>query len=162
MTSIFTITKALEDLFLSLEEGEMTDEQVQEYENLGMALAEKQENTLKYARRLELDEEAVDSEINRLKALKTQITNKRASIVRLIEYSMDRQELNEINCGSIRAVRKLNPPKVVVDEGVTLSSQWSRTKIVIEPDKTKIKEALKNGEQIDGCRLQQDVRIEII
>lgn len=163
MDTIFTITKALEDLFLSLPDtGEMTDEQVAEYENLGIAMAEKQENTLKYFRKLELDEEAVDSELERLKALKVSVSNKKNGILRLVEYSMDKQESNELNFGSIKAVRKLNPPKVVIDETVDLAEEWLRTKTIVEPDKTKIKDALKAGNLIEGCRLQQDTRIDIL
>ena len=163
MNTIFTITRQLEDLFLNLPEtGEMTDEQIQEYENLGVAMAEKQENTLKFYRTLELNEEAVDSELNRLKALKSSISSRKSNIEKLIEYSMDKLELNELNFGSIKAVRKLNPPSVQIDPEANLSSQWTRHKVVIEPDKVKIKEALKAGETIDGCRLQQATRIDIL
>lgn len=162
MDTIFTITRQLEDLFLNLPEtGEMTNEQVQEYENLGIAMAEKQENTLKFYRRLELDEEMVDSELNRLKTLKAQINNKKTSVEKLIEYSMDKLELDELNFGSIKAKRKLNPPSVVLDESVQLPSEYTRQKIVIEPDKSKIKEAIKSGIKVDGARLIQSTRIEI-
>lgn len=162
MTSIFQIDKALEDLFLSIPEtGEMTDEQVELYDSLALAKAEKHQKTLEYYRRLELDEETIDSELNRLKALKSQVNSKKASIRYLIEYSMDKMEVNELNFGTIKAVRKLNPPKVVLDETVELSSEYTRQKIIIEADKTKIKEALKNGLAVAGARLQQDTRIDI-
>ena len=160
--TIYQINKELEDLFFQIPDtGEMTPEQCEQYENLGIALAEKQENTLKFYRRLELDEGMIDAELDRLKALKTQINNKKESVNHLIEYSMDKMEVNELNFGSIKAVRKLNPPKVVLDESVQLPSEYTRQKIIIEPDKTKIKEALKAGTVVEGARLQQDSRIEI-
>ena len=160
--NIFQIHKSLEELFLEIPEtGELTDEQAERWENLGLELREKQENTLLYFRRLELDEETVDSELNRLKALKTQITNKKASIQKLVEYGMDKLELNELNFGSIKAVRKLNPPSVVLDETVQLPAEYTKQTITITPDKTKIKEAIKSGLQVDGARLVQNTRIEI-
>lgn len=162
MTSIYKIHKELENLFLEIPEtGEMTDEQVVQYENLGIELAEKQKNTLLFYRDLELTEELIDSEIERLKALKTQAVNKQTAIMRLVEYGMDKLELNELDFGSIKAVRKLNPPRVVIDESKELPSEYTRQKIIIEPDKIKIKEALKSGLQVEGAQLQQESRIEI-
>lgn len=160
--TIFQIDKALEDLFLSLpDSGEMTDEQVEAYEALSLAKTTKHQNTLEYYRKLELSEEMIDSEVSRLKLLKTQLVNKKASIERLIGFSMDKMGVNELNFGSICAKRKQNPPHVVLDEGVQLASEYTRQKIVIEPDKSKIKEAIKGGLHVEGATLQQDTRIVI-
>lgn len=162
LQTIFQIDRALEDLFLSLpEDGVMTDEQVAEYESLSLAKATKHQNTLEYYRRLELDEETIDSELNRLKALKTSLNAKKESILHLIGFCMDKMNVNELDFASIKAVRKLNPPKVVLDETVQLPSEYTRQKIVIEPDKSKIKEAIKSGLSVEGATLQQDSRIEI-
>ena len=160
--SIFNITRALEDLLLSLpESGEMSDEQAYEYENLSISLEEKQKGTLYFFRDLELKEEMLTSEIKRLESLKTQITNKKASIQKLVEYGMDKLELNELNFGSIKAVRKLNPPSVVIDESVQLPAEYTKQTITITPDKAKIKDAIKSGLVVEGARLVQNTRIEI-
>lgn len=162
LQTIFQIDKALEELFLSLpEDGTMTDEQVEQYESLSLAKATKHQNTLEYYRRLELDEEMIDSELNRLKALKTSLNAKKESIMHLIGFCMDKMDVSELNFGSIKAVKKLNPPKVVLDETVQLPGEYTRQKIVIEPDKSKIKEALKAGQTIEGAHLEQDTRITI-
>lgn len=160
--SIYTIHNALAELLQEIpESGEMTDEQVEQYEALGLELAEKQENTLFYYRNLELDAEALDSEIKRLSAMKQALNRKKEGIIKLIEYGMDKLELNEIKFATIKATRKLNPPKVVIQDGVDLPEQYLRTKTIIEPDKTALKDALQNGEVIEGVRIQQDTRIEI-
>lgn len=160
--TIFQIDKALEDLFLSIPEtGEMTDEQVEQYDSLSLAKADKHQKTLEYYRRLELDEETIDSEINRLKALKTQVNSKKDSIMHLIGFCMDKMEVEELNFGSIKATRKLNPPKVVLDETVQLPAEFTRQKIVIEPDKSKIKEAINAGQTVEGAHLEQSTRIDI-
>lgn len=160
--SIFTINRELAELFFEIPEtGEMTPEQVEQYESLGLALAEKQKNTLEFYRGLELDEIKIDAELDRLKALKVSLNGKKESVMHLIEYSMDKMEVNELNFGSIKATRKLNPPKVVLDETVQLPSEYLRQQIVITPDKSKIKEALKTGQTVEGAHLEQDTRIDI-
>jgi len=160
--TIFQIDKALEDLFLAIPEtGEMTPEQVEQYDSLSLAKADKHRNTLEYYRRLELDEETIDSEINRLKALKSSVTSRKDSILHLIGFCMDKMEVEELNFGSICAKRKLNPPKVILDESVQLPSEYTKQQIVITPDKGKIKEAIVSGLLVEGARLQQDTRIEI-
>ena len=160
--TIFQIDKALEELFLAIPEtGEMTPEQVEQYDSLSLAKADKHRNTLEYFRKLELDEETIDSELERLKALKTQVNSKKDSILHLIGFCMDKMEVEELNFGSIKATRKLNPPKVVLDETVQLPSEFTRQKIIIEADKTKIKEALKAGQTVEGAHLEQESRIDI-
>ena len=160
--NIFQIHSELEDLFLEIPDtGELSDEQAERYELLGLELRVKQQDTLLYFIRLESDEETINAEIKRLQSLKTQVTNKKASIQKLVEYGMDKLELNELNFGSIKAVRKLNPPSVVIDETVELPAEYTKQTITVTPDKTKIKDAIKSGLTVEGARLVQLTRIEI-
>lgn len=162
MSTIFQISRQLEDLFSSVpEDGTMTDLQIQEYENLGIAMAEKQENTIRFACKLEAQEIMIDAEIDRLRKLKASIKSKEAQIMWLLDYQMTKLGVDRLDCGIIAAVRKLNPPSVVLDESVELPSEYTRQKITIEPDKVKIKDALKEGVVIEGCSLQQTSRIDI-
>lgn len=160
--NIFQIHSELEELFLEIpDSGELTDEQAERWQNLGLELRVKQQDTLFYYRRLALDEETIESELNRLKALKTQVTAKKASIQKLVEYGMDKLELNELNFGSIKAVRKLNPPSVIIDNMTDLPKEYTRETITVYVDKNKIKDAIKSGLQVEGARLVQNSRIEI-
>lgn len=50
---------------------------------------------------------------------------------------------------------------VEVDDVFRLPNIYVRTKTVEEADKTKIKEALKNGEKIDGARLIKNINMSV-
>ena len=58
---------------------------------------------------------------------------------------------------------KRNPPKVQVDNEGLVPSEYRKTRIVESEsiDKVAIMEALKNGVTVEGCRLVQDIRMEV-
>lgn len=50
---------------------------------------------------------------------------------------------------------------VEVDDVFSLPNIYVRTKTVEEADKVKLKEALKNGEKIDGARLVENINMSV-
>ena len=78
--------------------------------------------------------------------------------------NMKRSGISEIkaNDGSFTAKIKANPPAVEIAPDVILPSEFTRLiPARTEPDKTKLKDALKEGRAIDGVRLVQGDRLEI-
>ena len=51
--------------------------------------------------------------------------------------------------------------KVIVDEGVQLPEEYIKTTVKTEPNKTAIKNAIKDGAEIIGCRLEESQNIQI-
>lgn len=58
--------------------------------------------------------------------------------------------------GTFSAKIVKNPPSVDVYDMTLLDPAYIREKISYEPDKTAIKSALQNGENIQGARLFKD------
>lgn len=50
--------------------------------------------------------------------------------------------------------------KVIIDDETKLSDFYLRTKVVHEPDKTAIFDALKSGQQVDGAHLEQNFSLK--
>jgi len=59
------------------------------------------------------------------------------------------------------AIRK-NPPKLVIAEDALIPRNYLRViPERLEPNKPAITKALKNGDDVDGCRLETTTRLEI-
>ena len=52
--------------------------------------------------------------------------------------------------------RRKTKPLVIVDDVTAVPAEYMETKIEQKPNKNKIYDALKNGEQVAGCRLQEN------
>lgn len=71
--------------------------------------------------------------------------------------------ITKIECPAFSVIVKTNPPKVVVDNEQAIPDRF----LVVPdlpppaPDKKAIAAALKNGEVVEGCHLEQSQRIEI-
>ena len=50
--------------------------------------------------------------------------------------------------------------KVVIDDETKLHDLYLRTKVIHEPDKTKIYDDLKSGVAIDGARLEENFSLK--
>lgn len=103
--------------------------------------------------------ESVGAEIKRLQALKKSLESRKArteaaymGALKLMGKSKVLTKLGEMQ------IRR-NPASVVVDDPSSIPSEYTKQKIEITPDKVKIKEALKAGETVEGCRLVQGERL---
>ena len=52
--------------------------------------------------------------------------------------------------------RRKTKPLVIVDDVTAVPAEYMETKIEQKPDKNKIYDALKKGEKVAGCRLQEN------
>lgn len=89
---------------------------------------------------------------------------KRAESIRnYMLFQMQFAQVSKIECPwFVIAIRK-NPPAVVIDDEAAVPEEF---KTVPEPpaprpDRTKIRDALKAGEDVPGCRLVQGERLEV-
>lgn len=71
--------------------------------------------------------------------------------------------ITKIECPAFAVSVRTNPPRVVLDNEQAIPEKY----LVVPdlpppaPDKKAIAAALKNGESVDGCHLEQSQRIEI-
>ena len=99
-------------------------------------------------------EEHIKTMQGKLKTLK----NRNGSLKEYMHRQMAAAGITEIKAdnGTFSAKIVKNPPSVDVYDMTLLDPAYIREKISYEPDKTAIKSALQNGENIQGARLVKD------
>lgn len=158
MKSMYQISTEALNIASALEDGELSPE-------LELALqinqTELQEKGINYAYVIKDSEETIeciDKEIKRLQEAKKAQTNK-----------VERLKATLVNAMNIYGIEKIESPliklslrkseSVEISEGLPLEYQMSKTTFV--PDKTRIKNAIKSGENIIGATLQTNYNLQI-
>lgn len=142
----------------ALERGEEPSPQalatVNEY---ALAAAEKRDATAAVLRRLDAEIEYADAEIKRLQALKHSREANAARLRGMILTVMREHGVEKIRGNTTTFSVVQNPPSVEVDDTCgALPQEFVRViPASEEPDKVKIREALKSGQTVPGARLVQ-------
>lgn len=87
------------------------------------------------------------------------IANKKKRLERACINALDNMQVKSILTSRGELKTKKNPPAVIIDDEAQIPAQYQNQKITITPDKTKIKAAIKAGEQVPGARLEQAVSL---
>lgn len=133
-------------------------------EGLQGALVIKGQNVAAYCLNLEAEAEAVETVAKRVSERAKAMRARAESLRGYLYANMKRTGITEIkaNDGSFTAKLRTNPPAVEIAADVILPSEFIRLiPARTEPDKAKLKEALKEGRTIDGVRLVHGDRLEI-
>ena len=78
-----------------------------------------------------------------------------------LKNNLEKSGLKKIDAPDISISMQKNPYKVVITNETEIPSNFIDTKETKAINKEKIKEALKNGEEVPGCELVQENRITI-
>lgn len=103
---------------------------------------------------------AIDEEIKRLQALKKSQQRVIDEMKGRVSQAMKIYHVDEIKIPVLKINFRASESVEVVNFD-QLPDKFKRTKTVVEANKTKIKEALKNGESVDGAILQQNQNLQI-
>lgn len=162
MANLFDINRELQDLWeaaLDPETGELDEEKLAAFEALGMERDAKIENIGCWIKNLESDAEALKAEAKNMTERAKRAERKADSLKRYLTAALDGEKFNSTRC----AISWRRSVSVEIDEAEIpeLPEQYIRTKTTVEPDKAAIKDALKAGEYIEGCRLVERNNISI-
>jgi len=142
------------------QDGEFTDEQVNA---LAISETELETKAVGYSfviKDLDNDVEAIDNEIKRLTQLKKVRVNASERLKNTIANAMRLFERDEIKTPivklSFRASESVN-----VEDVNALPLEFKVVKVTEQADKTKIKEALKNGVEVVGCSISINKNLQI-
>lgn len=143
-----------------LEEGELTPEIESQ---LVIAQSELQEKAINYGyavKSLEDDVTAINEEIKRLQAIKTSKAN-----------AIDRMKEAVSNAMQLHGIEKVESPTlnlsfrkseaIEVDNIDQLSDDLKAVKTTVSADKTIIKQAIKDGKEVQGARLVINYNLQI-
>ena len=122
-------------------------------------LSTKVENIVRLIKNLQAEVEALKTEEERLARERKTRENKIKNLQGYLFDTISGLEKREVKGGIFTVSIKKNPPKAVVEELNAIPKQF----IVNTPsvDKKMLKEALKNGEIIEGAKLVQEESLKI-
>jgi hypothetical protein len=161
MKSMYEISKNAQEIIWALEENEGELNPAIE-SALRINQNELQEKAINYAyaiKTISNDVDAISEEIKRLQALK-----------KAKENSIQRLKDTVVNAMSIYGIEKLSSPTlnlsirrseaVEVEDGFA-SDIYMVKKVTYTPDKTRLKDAIKRGESIQGVTLKENYNLQI-
>lgn len=132
------------------------------FDSLSLAKEEKQKNVIMFVHHLSGDQEAIEKEIERLENMRKQTENAKNGLLNYLKYSMELDGVTELDFVTFKARIKKNPPKLELDKDCTaIPDKFWKITSTQTLDKKAVKEAIENGEEVPGCKLVQDTRLEL-
>lgn len=124
------------------------------------AIDDKAENTAKVIRELEGDINTLTSEIQRLNERKTALSNNVKRIKEYLQNEMEKVGKTKVKSERFTIGIQNNPPSVRVEDERKIPRDYFTPQ---DPklDKTKLKDELKRGKEIDGAELRQKRSLRI-
>jgi len=104
--------------------------------------------------------EAIDNEIKRLKALKESEEKKRDRLMDAIKNAMILFSVDKVESPILRLSFRRSEAIEIVNES-QLDRSFMVEKVTYSPDKTKIKEAIKRGDEVEGAILMTNYNLQI-
>lgn len=157
---IYDIQTELRELLDTVSEtGELTEAQADLMDKLHGELEEKQKGIIYYIKEAKAFEAVIAEEEKKLKAKKEVLKNKQGRLLDLLEMTMHMENKKELQFGDVSAKFALTPPALEVDDESQVPEEYF--KVVKTLDKATLKDAVKEGLEIDGVRLTQKETLRI-
>jgi hypothetical protein len=162
MSTLYELAATYIELYDLLADGEIDDQTVTDTLD-GMdfdgQFADKAEAYAKIIKMLEADANAAETEAKRLSERKAAFSANAKRVKDRLFGAMRLTGNEKIKTALFTIGIQKNAPSVMIDEDTKLPDEYVRVKY--EPDKTAIKDALKAGAVIEGCRLVQGESLRI-
>ena len=161
MISLYKINENMLSLLSVIEanEGELTDEVLEQLEINNEELQTKSESYLAVIKNREALNTQIDDELKRLQAMKKANNN---LVLRLKNSLLNAVNIfGEFEVGLIKfGIRKSTTVEVtgIVND---LPKEYKTVKVTEQPNKAEIKKSLQRGEQIEGCALITNYNLKI-
>lgn len=155
--SLYEINKNYAELFDKFENEEITQEELQETGNmLAVELQNKSRNIIGYEKSIELAINAYKEEEKRIAERRKALENKLEKYKEYVKNNMEDMGLQKIETPlGVLSVCKVPASLEVYDENL-IPNEYKKEKVTISIDKNAIKEALKNGQEVQGVKLVED------
>ena len=155
--SLCEINKNYAELFDKFENEEISKEELQETGNmLAIELQNKSRNIIGYEKSIELAINTYKDEEKRLAERRKVLENKLDRYKEYIKKNMEQMGLQKIETPlGVLSICKSPASVEILDESM-IPNEYKTQKIVECVDKKAIKEAIQNGENIQGVKLVED------
>jgi hypothetical protein len=137
-------------------DGNLTDEQFKEaLVALEESKVEKCGNAICYLNMLKHGIEDMKAEEKRIATMRKSLESRAKNLENAFAYVLNNMGDKEvITRYGVMKVRK-NPPAVVIDDLSKVPTKFQHQKIEVTLDKVAIKNAIKAGEEVAGCHIEQ-------
>jgi hypothetical protein len=160
MKTLFEITRDAIELASILEEGEFTPELQERLAITENELKDKAVNYAKVIKTFEGDISLIDAEIKRLQALKSSKGKVIDRLKESVTTAMTSFHVDVIDVVTTKLFfRKSESVEIENDELVP--EEYKLSRVVVNPDKIRIKQLLKSGEQVPGCQIVEKLNLQI-
>lgn len=159
-TSIYDINKAFQSIVDMVADGELTQEDFQQaLAELEQSKVEKCGNAICYLNMRKQAIEAMKAEEKRISTQRKMLEKGNKSLEEAFAYVLNNMGDKEvITRYGVMKVRK-NPPSVVIDDLSKVPTKFQHQKIEVTLDKVAIKNAIKAGEEVAGCHIEQSEKL---
>lgn len=164
MTALYLLAADYRSAADKLADLDVDDQTVEDtLEGLSGELEVKATNTAMLARNLEASAAAIREAEAQMSARRKALENRAARIRDYLLANMMVAGIQKIECPLFRLTVRDNPPAVEVFEPGLIPQEFMRQPEPPPPapDKSAIKDALKAGQDVPGCKLTKGVRLEI-
>lgn len=160
--SLYQLTGQYQEALSTLLDADLPEEVVADtLEGLVGSIEEKAKNVAAFARNLEASAAAI-REAEKQMAARRQFIEARAK--RMREYLLSNMQaagISKIESPWFALAIRNNPESVAIDDENALPADYVRVNEVRSADKAAIKDAIKAGKDVPGCRLVRTQRLEI-
>jgi hypothetical protein len=144
--------------FTDAETGEISEEFIKKLSDIEASANEKALACAEIYKRLNAESEAYENEIDRLIAESRHLKNEAERIKNYLDGNLRQMSITEVKGISGKITYRASQSVEVADVNA-LPEQYKRIKV--EADKVAIKNALKAGTEINGCKLIENQSIQI-
>lgn len=155
--SWYGISNRFIELVIKNEEGELSPKEYQEKgEILAQELKNKGTSTQGYIISQEAEIKAIKEEIKRLKEYADKKEKRIERIKSNVKDALENLGIQKLETpiGTMSIAK--NPPSVEIYDESLIPKEYKKEKVVIDIDKAAIKDALKNGKNVQGAKLIED------
>jgi len=160
--TLYQLADQYEEALSTLLDADLPPEAIADtLEGLQGAIEEKAKNVAAFVRNIEASAEAIRAAEKQMAERRQMLERKAQRIREYLLTNMQRAGISKIDSPWFVLAVRDNPEAVAIDDEAALPAEYVRVKEVRSPDKAAIKDALKAGQDVPGCRLVRGQRIEI-
>lgn len=154
---LYELTNQYHNALTALDDPDLPPEAVQDtLEGLQGEITEKGKNVAAYFQNLEADVEAMKAAEQRIAQRRKTAESRVRQMKEYLLHNMQECGISEISCPEFTVKLGKCPASVEIVDKDELPKQYIVTKTETAPDKKALKEALQNGDDINGARLVAD------
>ena len=157
--TLYEMTAAQKELYELMTSGEI-DGEVYADTLEGIGIAEKIEGYCVVDNELSGDLDKIESEIKRLTAKKKSIENNVKRLRLRLGDCLLTMNTTKYTAGTYTVYRR-ETQQIIIDDLQKIPAEYLKTRVSETPDKTLIKESIKEGKEVAGAHLQMNQSITI-